>query len=150
MFQIRHGGTFPVGRGVLFEFVSEPTNWVLIFDSTVAVDFRRWEESGDVCHVTSKIGGRTRRTTFTLRKLERPVAMDYTAAGPGSPDMVCRRQFFEEDGRSRLDGVVEVTPRRGIAGLADRTLGRWLLQRMYDQGMDHLGTLLSRRQATPP
>jgi hypothetical protein len=149
MIEIRHGGIFPVERDVLFDFVSEPANWMLLFDSVVAVDFRRWEEPGDVCEVTSKIAGRTGRVTFTLRKFERPLAMDYSAAGPSSPDMMCRRRLLEEDGLSRLDGVVEVMPRRGVAGLVDRTLWRWLLQRMYDRGMERLGTLLSQQQATP-
>jgi hypothetical protein len=149
MIEIRHGGTFPVERDVLFEFISEPTNWVLLFDSVVAVDSERWEEPGDICEVTSKMAGRTLRATFTLRHIERPVAMDYTAAGPGVPDMVCRRRLFEDDGRSRLEGVVEVTPRSGIGGVVDRVLGRLLLQRMYDRGMDRLGTLLSQQQATP-
>jgi hypothetical protein len=44
---------------------------------------------------------------------------------------------------------VKVKPRRGVAGVFDRTLWRWLLQRMYDRGMERLGTLLSQQQATP-
>jgi hypothetical protein len=111
----------PVERG--FDFITDTANWSKFWPGYVRLEEgSRWGASGDTARLVTRLLGRERELTMTIRAFEPNRMVTYTSTQPGLPDAYHERHF-EPDGDGfvyRL--VVEYEPRRGIAGVLDRVL----------------------------
>ena len=110
-----------VERG--FAFVTNMANWSAFWPGYVRLaEDSRWAASDDTARLVTRLFGRERELTMTIRAFEPNRLLTYTSTQPGLPDAYHERHF-EPDGDGfvyRL--VVEFEPRGGIAGLFDHLL----------------------------
>jgi len=111
----------PVERG--FAFITDTTNWPRFWPGYVRLeDGSSWRGPGDAARLVTRLLGRERLLTMTIRAFEPDRLVTYTSTQPGLPDAYHERHF-EPDGDGfvyRL--VVEYEPRGGVGGLFDRLL----------------------------
>jgi uncharacterized protein YndB with AHSA1/START domain len=111
----------PVELG--FAFITNPANWSTFWPGYVRlVEGSRWAASGDTTRLVTRLFGRERELTMTIREFEPNRLVTYASTQPGLPDAHHERHF-EPDGDGfvyRL--VVEFEPRGGSAGLFDYLL----------------------------
>jgi Polyketide cyclase / dehydrase and lipid transport len=111
----------PVDLG--FAFITNPANWSTFWPGYVRlVEGSRWAASGDTARLVTRLFGRERELTMTIREFEPNRLVTYASTQPGLPDAHHERHF-EPDGDGfvyRL--VVEFEPRGGSAGLFDYLL----------------------------
>jgi uncharacterized protein YndB with AHSA1/START domain len=114
-----HRYDVPVERG--FAFITDTSNWPSYWPGFVRLeDGSRWGAVGDTARLVTRLLGRERELTMTIRAFEPNRLVAYTSSQPGLPD-VAHERHFQPDGDGfvyRL--VVDYEPRRGLAGLWDR------------------------------
>jgi len=125
-----HRYDLPVERG--FAFITDTANWSRFWPGYVRLEQgSRWGASGDTARLVTRLLGRERELTMTIKTFEPNRLVTYTSTQPGLPDAYHERNF-EPDGDGfvyRL--VVEYEPRGGIAGLFDRVLLRRGIRRAF-------------------
>ena len=113
-----HRYDVPVERG--FAFITNTANWSRFWPGYVRLeDGSRWGASGDTARLVTRLFGRERELTMTIKSFEPNQLVIYTSMQPGLPDAYHERHF-EPDGDGfvyRL--VVEYEQRGGVAGLFD-------------------------------
>lgn len=116
-----HRYDVPVELG--FAFITTTANWSTFWPGYVRLaEGSRWAGSGDTARLVTRLFGRERELTMTIRAFEPNRLVTYTSTQPGLPDAYHERHF-EPDGDGfvyRL--VVEFEPRGGIVGLFDHLL----------------------------
>ncbi|HEX6724628.1 MAG TPA: SRPBCC family protein [Gaiella sp.] len=116
-----HRFDVPVERG--FAFITDTSNWSSYWPGFVRLEEGyRWGEPGDTARLVTRLLGRDRELVMTLRSFERNRLVTYTSKQPGLPDARHERHFDDDGDGFRYRLVVEYEPRRGMAGLPDRTL----------------------------
>jgi uncharacterized protein YndB with AHSA1/START domain len=127
-----HRYDVPVERG--FAFITDTANWSKYWPGYVRLEEgSRWGTSGDTARLVTRLFGRERELTMTLREFERNRLVTYTSTQPGLPDAYHERHF-EPDGDGfvyRL--VVEYEPRGGTAGVFDRVLFARGIRRAFER-----------------
>jgi hypothetical protein len=122
----------PVERG--FAFITNTANWSKFWPGYVRLEEgSRWGASGDTARLVTRLFGRERELTMTIKTIEPNRLVTYASTQPGLPD-ACHERHFEADGDGfvyRL--VVEYEPRGGIAGLFDRVLLRRGIRRAFER-----------------
>ena len=135
----------PVERG--FEFITDTANWSKFWPGYVRLEEgSRWGASGDTARLVTRLLGRDRELTMTIRAFEPNRLVTYTSTQPGLPDAYHERHF-EPDGDGfvyRL--VVEYEPRGGLAGPFDRVLLRRGIRRAFERTFAALEKELIRAQ----
>lgn len=133
----------PVERG--FAFITDTANWSSYWPGFVRLDpGSRWREPGDTARLVTRLMGRDRELVMTLRSFERNRLVTYTSTQPGLPDARHERHFEGDGDGFRYRLVVEYEPRRGLAGLLDRTL----LPRAVRRALERTITALERTLAS--
>lgn len=116
-----HRYDVPVELG--FAFITNTANWPTFWPGYVRLaEGSSWAASGDTARLVTRLFGRERELTMTIRAFAPNRLVTYTSTQPGLPDAYHERHF-EPDGDGfvyRL--VVEFEPRGGIAGLFDHLL----------------------------
>jgi Polyketide cyclase / dehydrase and lipid transport len=134
-----HRYDVPVERG--FAFITDTANWSKYWPGYVRLEEgSRWGAVGDTARLVTRLFGRERELTMTLRTFQPNRLVTYTSTQQGLPDAYHERHF-EPDGNAfvyRL--VVEYERRAGIAGLVDRVL----LARGIRRAFEHTFTALER------
>jgi Polyketide cyclase / dehydrase and lipid transport len=137
-----HRYEVPAERG--FAFITNTANWSTFWPGYVRLEEgSRWGASGDTTRLVTRLFGRERELTMTIREFEPNRLVIYTSTQPGLPDAHHERHF-EPDGEGfvyRL--VVEYEPRRGVAGLVDRTVLRRGIRRAFERTFVALDELLA-------
>jgi hypothetical protein len=122
----------PVERG--FAFITNTANWPKFWPGFVRLeDGSQWGASGDTARLVTRLLGRKRELTMTIRAFEPNRFVSYASTQPGLPDAYHERHF-EPDGDGfiyRL--VVEYEPRGGIAALFDRVLLKRGIRRAFER-----------------
>ena len=133
-----HRFDVPLERG--FAFITDTANWPKYWPGYVRLEpGSRWGTNGDIARLVTRLFGRERALTMTLREFEPNRLVTYTSTQSGLPDAYHERHF-EPDGDGfvyRL--VVEYEPRAGISGLFDRTLLARGIRRAFDRTFAELG-----------
>lgn len=127
----------PVERG--FAFITDTANWPTFWPGYVRLeDGSRWSAAGDTARLATRLLGRERELTMTIRSFEPNRLVTYTSTQPGLPDAYHERHF-QPDGQGFVYGlVVEYEPRGGIAGVFDRTLLARGVRRAFERTFDAL------------
>jgi hypothetical protein len=127
-----HRYDLPVERG--FAFITDTANWSKFWPGYVRLEEgSRWGASGDTARLVTRLLGRERELTMTIKAFEPNRLVTYTSTQPGLPDAYHERHF-EPDGDGfvyRL--VVEYEPRGGIAGFFDRVLLARAIRRAFER-----------------
>jgi uncharacterized protein YndB with AHSA1/START domain len=114
-----HRYNVPVERG--FAYITDPSNWSSYWPGYVRLkEGSRWGAVGDTAWLVTRLLGRERELTMTIRAFETNRLVTYTSSQPGLPD-ASHERHFEPDGDGfvyRL--IVEYSPRNGLTGLWDR------------------------------
>jgi uncharacterized protein YndB with AHSA1/START domain len=144
-FEATHRYDVPVERG--FAYITDPSNWPAYWPGYVRLeDGSRWGAVGDTARLITRLLGRERELTMTIRSFEPNRLVTYTSSQPGLPD-VSHERHFEPDGDGfvyRL--VVEYEPRKGLPGLWDRVVLARGIRRALRDTIDALAqTLLVAR-----
>jgi len=127
-----HRYDVPVDRG--FAFITDTANWSRFWPGYVRLaEGSRWGASGDTARLVTRLLGRERELTMTLRAFEPSRLVTYTSTQPGLPDAYHERHF-EPDGDGFVYRLaVEYEPRGAIPGLLDRTLLRRAILRAFER-----------------
>jgi hypothetical protein len=127
-----HRYDVPVERG--FAFITDTANWSRFWPGYVRlVEGSRWAASGDTARLVTRLLGRERELTMTLRAFEPSRLVTSTSTQPGLPDAYHERHF-EPDGDGFVYRLaVEYEPRGAIPGLLDRTLLRRAILRAFER-----------------
>jgi uncharacterized protein YndB with AHSA1/START domain len=135
----------PVERG--FEFITDTANWSKFWPGYVRLEEgSRWGASGDTARLVTRLLGRERELTMTIRAVEPNRLVTYTSTQPRLPDAYHERHFEPEGEGFVYRLVVEYEPRGGIAGLFDRVLLRRGIRRAFERTFTALEKELIRAQ----
>lgn len=116
-----HRYEISVERG--FEFVTNTANWSKFWPGYVRMDEgSRWGASGDTARLVTRLLGRDRELTMTVRVFEPNRLVTYTSVQPGLPDAYHERHFEPGGDGFVYRLVVEYEPRNRLAGVFDRIL----------------------------
>jgi uncharacterized protein YndB with AHSA1/START domain len=111
----------PVERG--FAFITDTANWSKFWPGYVRLEEgSRWGASGDTARLVTRLFGRERELTMTIKAFEPNRLVTYTSTQPGLPDAYHERRFEPDERGFVYRLVVEYEPRGGIAGLFDSVL----------------------------
>lgn len=106
-----------------FAFITDTGNWPSYWPGFVRFEEdSSWGAPGDTARLVTRLLGRERELTMTLRSFERNRLVTYTSRQPGLPDAHHERHFEGDGDGFRYRLVVEYEPRGGVAGFVDRTL----------------------------
>lgn len=145
MVRIEASRTFPVGREVGFDFITNPTNWPSFWPDLVDIPDlgrARWREPGDTVRLRMRLAGRVTDLHMTLDQLSRPALVRYHTVQQRMPAAAHERHFENADGGFNFRLVVCYVPRPGLAGLFDRTLLRFAAARALHRTLGNLGRRL--------
>lgn len=139
-----HRFDVPVERG--FAFITDTANWPTFWPGYVRLEEgSRWGAAGDTARLATRLLGRERELTMTIRAFEPNRLVRYTSTQPGLP-AADHERHFRPDGQGFVYGLaVEYEPRRGVAGVFDRTL----LARGIRQAFTRTFDALERQLAAP-
>jgi uncharacterized protein YndB with AHSA1/START domain len=130
--ELAHRYDAPVERG--FAFITNTANWPTFWPGFVRLEAGSdWGAPGDTARLVTRLLGRDRELTMTVKAFEPNRLVTYTSTQPGLPDAYHERHF-EPDGDGfvyRL--VVEYEPRSGIARPFDRVLLARGIRRAFRQ-----------------
>jgi hypothetical protein len=131
----------PVERG--FVFITNTSNWPRFWPGYVRLEEgSRWSASGDTARLVTRLFGRERELTMTIKDFEPNRLVTYTSTQKGLPEAFHERHF-EPDGQGfvyRL--VVEYEPRGGINGVLDRIVLPRGIRRAFEATFVALDKLL--------
>lgn len=131
----------PVERG--FDYITDQSNWPEYWPGFVRLEpGSAWGEPGDGSRLVLRVLGRPTTLELTLRRHERPRAVEYDSVQRGLPDARHQRLFEPDADGFGYTVVVEWEPRRGLRGLLDRTLVRILAGRIVRKTLDNIGRAL--------
>ncbi|MGH3041127.1 MAG: SRPBCC family protein [Gaiellaceae bacterium] len=135
----------PVERG--FAFITDTANWSKFWPGYVRLEQgSSWGASGDTARLVTRLFGRERELTMTIRAFEPNRLVTYTSAQPGLPDAYHERRFEPKGHEFVYRLVVEYEPRGGIAGVFDRVLLRRGIRRAFERTFVALEQELIRAQ----
>jgi Polyketide cyclase / dehydrase and lipid transport len=127
-----HRFDVPVDRG--FAFITDTANWSKYWPGYVRLEQgSRWGASGGTVRLVTRLLGRERVLTMTLRELEPSRLVTYTSTQPGLPDAYHERRFDADGDGFIYRLVVEYEPRGGLAGFFDRTILAREIRRAFDR-----------------
>lgn len=127
-----HRYDVPVERA--FAFITNTANWSTFWPGYVRLaEGSRWAASGDTARLVTRLFGRERELTMTIRTFEPQRLVTYASTQPGLPDAYHERHFEPEGDGLVYRLVVEFEPRRGIAGLFDRFVLARGIRRAFQQ-----------------
>ncbi len=116
-----HHYDVPVERG--FAFITDTRNWPKFWPGYVRLEEgSSWGAAGDTARLVTRLLGRERLLTMTVKTFEPNRLVTYTSTQPGLPDAAHERHFEPGDGGFTYGLVVEYEPRAGVAGFFDRFL----------------------------
>jgi Polyketide cyclase / dehydrase and lipid transport len=120
----------PVEDG--FAFITDTANWSTFWPGYVRLEEgSRWGASGDTARLVTKLFGRERELTMTIKVFEPNRLVTYTSTQSGLPDAYHERHFEPDGGGFVYRLVVEYQPRARIPGLFDRILLRRGIRRAF-------------------
>jgi hypothetical protein len=127
-----HRYDIPVEVG--FAFITNTANWSTFWPGYVRLaEGSDWVASGDTARLVTRLFGRERELTMTIRQFEPNRLVTYTSTQPGLPDAYHERHFEPEGDGFVYRLVVEFEPRGGIAGLVDRLLLTRGIRRAFER-----------------
>jgi uncharacterized protein YndB with AHSA1/START domain len=133
-----HRFDVPLERG--FAFITDTANWPKYWPGYVLLEpGSRWGAHGDTARLVTRLFGRERALTMTLREFEPNRLVTYTSTQRGLPDAYHERHFEPDGGGFVYRLVVEYEPRAGISGFFDRTLLARGIRRAFDRTFAELG-----------
>lgn len=122
----------PVERG--FAFITDTENWSRFWPGYVRLEpGSRWSASGDEARLVTRLLGRERELTMTVRVFEPNRLVTYTSTQPGLPDAYHERHFDRDGDGFVYRLVVEYEPRRWIGRIFDFTLLPRAIRRAFER-----------------
>ncbi len=150
MKEISYGTVLPVPVDEAFEFVSEPANWPLFFESMRSAERQEgWGKVGGQAQVVTRFLGRVVTSELELTEWDPPRSFRYIMRQRGWPDLDHNRVFEPAGTGTRLRCVTTAEARPGVMALVDRLYGRALL-RMYRRAMARLPRVVRRTHQEAP
>jgi hypothetical protein len=147
MIRLEESRRYPAQRDAAFAYITDPRNWPDYWPDLVAVADpanARWRQPGDEMKLRMRLNGRPVDLHLTLGELVAPSLVRYRSVQSGLPDVAHERHFVADGGSGfeyRL--VVSYEPRRGAAGVLDRTLVRYGMRRALRRTLDNLDAPLA-------
>ena len=132
---------FAVQRSAAFDYITDPDNWDRYWADLVSVadlPTARWSMPGDVVRLRMRLLGRGVDVHMTLDSVDRPNRVAYHTVQVGLPDADHERLFEPRSDGFRYRLTVSYRPRRGFAGLLDRTVVRLGIRRALRTTLDNL------------
>lgn len=121
----------PVERG--FAFITDTKNWSRFWPGYVRLEpGSRWSASGDEARLVTRLLGRERELTLTIRSFEPNRLVTYTSTQPGLPDAYHERHFDRDGDGFVYRLVVEYEPRRWIGRIFDSMLLPRAIRRAFE------------------
>ena len=133
----------PVERG--FAFITDTANWPRFWPGFVRLEEgSHWGAAGDTARMVTRLLGRERELTMTVRQFEPNRLVTYTSTQPGLPDARHERGFEPGGDGFAYRLAVEYEPRGGLDGVFDRVVLARGIRRAFEQTFDALERELPR------
>ena len=140
---IEHERTFGTPLELGFSVITEIGNWPRYWPGLVRVEpGSRWRDPGDEARLILRLLGREVELAMTLQEFVPNRLVTYESTQGSLPDAHHERHFHAVDGGFSYRIVIEYESRRGLRGLADRTVVRLAADRAVRQTMSNLDRLL--------
>ncbi|HEX5993611.1 MAG TPA: SRPBCC family protein, partial [Jiangellales bacterium] len=121
---------YSVERQAAFEYVTDLRSWPDYWPNLLAVvDANEWGRPGGTARVRMRLAGRKVELRMILDDFRPPSLVRYVSIQPGLPDAEHERHFEPTGDGFRYRLVVRYRPRPGLAGVLDRTVIRWGIDR---------------------
>jgi hypothetical protein len=140
--------TFGVSVAEAFAYITDMKNWPEYWPGFVRLDnaAASWSMPGDTTTVVITLLNSERALNLELETFRKNACVKYVTRQRGLPDAHHERHFEAASDGCRYRLVVGFEPRRGLAGLYDRTLLRWAVERALRQTARNLRRLLEIKQ----
>jgi uncharacterized protein YndB with AHSA1/START domain len=142
---VEASSTFPVDRETGFDYITDPANWANFWPGLVGIpdlERSRWQEPGDTMRLRMRLAGRLTDLHMALEQMTRPALVRYRTTQPGLPDAAHERHFEPAPEGFLYRLVVSFAPRDGLAGLFDRTVVRYSIDRALRRTLGNQARLL--------
>lgn len=124
---------YPMERKLLFDHLTDPTNWSSYFNNIIEVKpLDRFTEVGDVLTARYRLLGRAVDLDVELLELAPPDRIRLLATAPGLPPLEHSWSYEDADGGSRLHARME-TPE--VDSWLGRTLDRYVIPRQLERDL---------------
>ncbi len=140
--------TFGVSVAEAFAYITDMKNWPEYWPGFVRLDnaaAATWSSPGDKATVVIELLNRERALNLELEAFRKDEYVTYVSRQRGLQDVHHERHFEAASGGCRYLLVVDYEPRRGLAGLYDRTILRRAVERALRQTTRTLSRLLEIR-----
>jgi hypothetical protein len=150
MVRIEVSHTFPVSVAEAFAFITDMKNWPGYWPDFIRIENAneaRWSSPGDKATIVIKLLNRERALNMDLKEFVKDTRVSYVSRQQGLPDVRHERHFKAVPLGCEYRIVVEYEPRRGVAGLLDRSLVKRSVERAMRKTIWNLETVLRGRGA---
>jgi Polyketide cyclase / dehydrase and lipid transport len=145
MLRIEEAQVFPVSREVGFDYITDLRSWREYWPGFVGIrdeSQAQWANPGNRVRLDLRLLGRTVTLNMDLEEFRRPAAVVYRTRQSGFPDAHHERHFDPVTDGFLYRIVVEYEPRKGLAGVFDRTLLQRAVRRTARQTIRNLSKAL--------
>jgi hypothetical protein len=150
MVRIEVSHTFPVSVAEAFAFITDMKNWPGYWPDFIRIENANeasWSSPGDKATIVIKLLNRERALNMDLKEFVKDTRVSYVSRQQGLPDVRHERHFKAVPLGCEYRIVVEYEPRRGVAGLLDRSLVKRSVERAMRKTIWNLETVLRGRGA---
>ena len=141
--------TFDVSVAEAFAYITDTKNWPEYWPDFIRIDNAapaRWRTAGDKATVVIKLLNRERALNMELESFRKDACVTYVSRQRGLPDVHHERHFEAARDGCRYRLIVEYEPRRGFAGLFDRTFVRPSVERALRKTVQNLDRIFKSKE----
>ena len=150
MLRIEVTHTFDVPVAEAFAYITDMKNWPEYWPDFIRIEnpaAAGWRNPGDSATVVIKLLHRERALKMELEAYQKNACVTYVSRQQGLPDVRHQRHFEAAGDGCLYRIIVEYEPRRGVAGLFDRTLVRRSVEQAMRRTMRNLDRQFHQRRA---
>ena len=140
--------TFDVSVAEAFAYITDMKNWPEYWPGFIRIEkptAASWSTPGDTATVVMKLLNRERALDMELEAFRKNAGVTYVSRQRGLPDVRHERHFEAVPNGCTYRLIIEYEPRRGFAGLGDRTLVRASAERALRKTVQNLERLFRIR-----
>ena len=147
MVRIEVSHSFPVSVAEAFAYITDMKNWPAYWPDFIRIENpseARWSRPTDKTTIVIKLLNRERALKMELMEFQQDARVAYISRQQGLPDVRHERLFKPVPQGCEYRLVVEYEPRGGLAGLFDRWLQKWSVERAMHKTVQNLGRVFQQ------
>lgn len=140
--------TLDVSVAEAFAYITDMKNWPEYWPNFIRMEksgAASWSTPGDKAIVVMTLLNRERAVNMELEAFRKDACVTYISRQRGLPDVRHERHFEAARNGCRYRLIVEYEPRRGVAGLFDRTLVRRSVEQALRKTVQNLDRVFNHK-----